>query len=844
MTLVRFAGDVYIRDYHIKTKSLVGSEAVVEVGIDHVSKASDEGVRFSIVGDEGKIAETRITCSKGESYESVSFVLKNIRAWSAEDPVLYFLRIETSSGVRDIPFGIRTSEIKDGLLQVNGIPVLLKGVNRHDHHFEKGRAISEEDVFKDLVLMKKYNVNAIRCSHYPSHPALLKWADILGFYVIDEADLECHGFLYVDSNGTAPQKGSGTPSEPQYFDSPQEYTSNNPRWKDAYLDRAQRMAERDKNHPSVIMWSLGNESFFGQNHVEMYDYLKKHHPLPVHYEGDKENDQASVVDVYSRMYPSHEEVKNEALKDSSKPYILCEFGHAMGNGPGGLKEYFDLFYKYRRLQGGFIWEWANHGLKKPVPGRLGEHFYGYGGDFGETVHDGTFVMDGLCTSEHNPTPGFYEYKYVIQPAGITFCESTEANKLELSVKNLLDIKSLTCDDYYLLVSISQISKDPSNVNKTEHTTKQEIQINTPISPRENAVYCVDLPQRVDGTGASELVVTASLRTQADSIWANKDHEVAFGQFTKPISSLEPQTETNNSHVEVIDSLSNCIVRTSTSHVEFSRATGTIRNVVVNNQQQILQGPKLGFWRAPTDNDLGDAGDGSGVVKEWRDHFVSELVESVESLSCEKLNSATVKVFVVSWIAPPVVQWVIKCATEYTITQNPDSLEISMSLNLNPQGPHPKTIPRIGLDFILSDSITQADWFGNDVESYPDSRTAGKLGVHSSCTNELFTPYEVPQENGNRSETRWVKLSSPNSVQQLLAIATNDPFNFAIQPHTPKQLEQAQHLYELEKYRKQNRLHLNFEVQGLGSQSCGPPVLPKDSLQLKPIHNYAIKLIIK
>jgi beta-galactosidase len=829
VTLVRFDRNDYVWDFHVKTKSLVGNDAVVEVGINHVSKKGGKTVSLSIVGKEGKIAGDSITCSKGTSYESVSFNLNGIRAWNAEDPVLYSLRIEAGSDVREVPFGIRTSEIKDGLLQVNGVPVLLKGVNRHDHHFEKGRAISEEDVFNDLVLMKKYNVNAIRCSHYPSHPALLKWADILGFYVVDEADIECHGFLLVDKNGVAPQKGNGTPSGPQYFDSPKEYTSNNPRWKDAYLDRAQRMAERDKNHASVIMWSLGNESFFGQNHVAMYDYLKKHHPLPVHYEGDQENDQANLVDVYSRMYPSHEDVENEAKKDIAKPYILCEFGHAMGNGPGGLKEYFDLFYKYSRLQGGFIWEWANHGLKKAVPGRSGESFYGYGGDFGETVHDGTFVMDGLCTSEHNPTPGFYEYKHVIQPADITFKETKGGNHVDLSVKNLLDIKPLTGDDYHLLVSISQISKDPSHADQAEHTVEHPIQIDVPISPKETAVYSVDLPPVAENVGPSDLVIVASLLTKADSIWANKNHVVAFGQFTKSLSNPTPQSKSTGAHIEVVDGLSHCTIRTSTSHIEFSRATGTLQKLVVNNQQQVIKGPKLGFWRAPTDNDLGDAGDGSGVVKEWRDHFVNELVESVESLTYETLDSSTVKVNVVSWISPPVVQWLLKTTTEYTITQHPEALEIALSVNLNPQGPHPNTLPRIGLDFILNDSITQANWFGNDVETYPDSKHSGRLGIHSSCTKDLFTPYEVPQDNGNRTDVRWIKLTSPNSTQQVFAIARDDPFNFAIQPWTAKQLEQANHLYELDQYKKQNHLHLNFAVHGLGSQSCGPPTLPKDRL---------------
>jgi beta-galactosidase len=320
--------------------------------------------------------------------------------WTAETPTLYQVEItllQADTVVQTIghKIGFRKVELKNGNITVNGTPVFFRGVNRHDHHPRLGRAVPRSFIYQDLLLMKQHNINAVRCSHYPSHPTILSMCDELGLWVIDEADLECHGFEQASAQAA-------------------KFTSDNEDWRAAYLDRMTQLVQRDKNHTSVIIWSLGNESFYGRNHKAMYEYAKSFDPgRLVHYEGDV---QAESADMFSYMYPSVEKLvelaKQNTADDGSfeKPIILCEYAHAMGNGPGLLQDYHVTFKGHPSLQGGFIWEWANHGLWKEQDG-----IYAYGGDFGDVPNDGTFVMDGLCNSEHKPTPGLVELKKVFEP---------------------------------------------------------------------------------------------------------------------------------------------------------------------------------------------------------------------------------------------------------------------------------------------------------------------------------------------------------------------------------------------------------------------------------------------
>lgn len=373
------------------------------------------------------IGKTEVSVNHETKKAELSLKVNKPNKWTAETPYLYQTEIVLKSADSKVShkvqqrIGFRKVELIDGLMTVNGKRIRLRGVNRHEHHPLLGRSVPLEFAKRDLLLMKTHNINALRCAHQPHDPRILDLCDELGLWVMGEADLECHGFY------DAVARPLDIPEEMDYgerkklaFPQAAQFTSNNPKWKDAYLDRIQAVINRDKNHASIIIWSLGNEAFYGDNHKAMFEYCTKVDPgRLVHYEGDE---QAVTTHMYSYMYPSVEKLiqscKEEGVKDGKfdKPIVLCEYGHAMGNGPGWLEDYEQAFRDYPRLQGGFIWEWANHGLWKEEDG---QGFYAYGGDFGDEPNDGTFVMDGLVSSTHQPTPGLTEYKKVIQPVGFS-----------------------------------------------------------------------------------------------------------------------------------------------------------------------------------------------------------------------------------------------------------------------------------------------------------------------------------------------------------------------------------------------------------------------------------------
>ena len=364
--------------------------------------------------------------------------------WTAEEPYLYSLRITIRNEYEkeDIQtiqqrVGFRQVEIRNGNITVNGKPIMFRGVNRHDHHPLLGRAVPLSFVKKDLLLMKQHNINAVRCSHYPSHPRLYDLCDELGLWVLDEADLECHGFYEAVARPLdIPEHMDYKKRKALTFPQAAKFTSDNPAWREAYLDRMKQLVERDKNHACVIIWSLGNEAFYGSNHRVMYEWGKSYDTSrPIHYEGDTK---ALSADMFSYMYPTLAELEKYAQAEGrnfTKPVILCEYGHAMGNGPGALEEYQEAFRTHRRLQGGFIWEWANHGLWK-TDGATGKAYYAYGGDFGDVPNDGGFVMDGLCFSDHKPTPGLTELKKVYAPLHVDIVGNT------IVITNRLDFLDL------------------------------------------------------------------------------------------------------------------------------------------------------------------------------------------------------------------------------------------------------------------------------------------------------------------------------------------------------------------------------------------------------------------
>ena len=417
-----------------------------------------------------------------------------VRPWSAESPSRYAVTVTAGGETVTLQLGFRTVAITDGQLTVNGVPLLLRGVNRHEFHPDLGRVVPAEVARQDVLLMKRHNINAVRTSHYPPTAEFLDLCDELGLWVVDECDLETHGFGLLDWRRNP---------------------SDDPRWSAAYLDRMQRMVERDKNHPSIIMWSLGNEAGVGANHGLMADWTRQRDSRPIHYEGDRE---CRYTDVYSRMYASHAEVDaigrqaEKPLADADRdarrramPFIQCEYAHAMGNGPGGLSEYQELFEKYPRCQGGFIWEWLDHGIRQRTAD--GQEFFAYGGDFGEPVHDGNFVIDGLVFPDRTPSPGLIETAAVFAPVRI---EESPAGVRIRNLHGFIDTSFLT------FTYTAEVDGVPVQAGTLDVK---------PIAPGEEAE--VPVPEVPAGAGERRLTVRAVLA--ADEPWAAAGHQVAAGQ---------------------------------------------------------------------------------------------------------------------------------------------------------------------------------------------------------------------------------------------------------------------------------------------------------------------------
>lgn len=385
---------IHLQDYSIWTEIATKHSPAV-IHIHHERSHPSSHLELSLYDPRGKKLLSKTVTSHTDA--PFRLTVSETLEWTAETPHLYFLAFHLAGSDSYVcqRFGFREVRLINGVLSINGAPIKIRGVNRHEHHPDSGRTVPYEFLKRDLLLMKTHNINAIRTSHQINDPRLYDLADELGLYIMDEADLECHG-CQMAVEGTNPAS----------------LLSDNPDWEESYLDRARQMVQRDKNHASVIFWSLGNESFYGRNHKAMYNWIKSVDPRrPVHYEGDSS---AATADMYSRMYlPVAFLVAFAQEKGWTKPYVLCEYAHAMGNGPGAIKEYVEAFYKYPRLIGGFVWEWANHGLRTKT--KDGIEYMAYGGDFGDDPNDGCFVMDGLVDSNHDPTPGLVEYKKAIEP---------------------------------------------------------------------------------------------------------------------------------------------------------------------------------------------------------------------------------------------------------------------------------------------------------------------------------------------------------------------------------------------------------------------------------------------
>lgn len=793
-----------IWDVHARTSFDSGyRDAVLSVKAVLQGDATGLALQAVLLDGDTEIAKSKTVV---ESSAPVTFemAVNSPLPWSAETPHLYTLVLAlTDSAGREIAVtplkvGFREIEMKNGNLLVNGRAVKFKGVNRHEFHPDTGRTLSLDTMIQDILLMKRHNINAVRTSHYCDDPRWYDLCDYYGIYLIDECDLETHGF---GVNGWR-----RNPTE-------------DPHWEAACVDRMVRMVERDKNHPSVIMWSLGNESNFGCNHYAMAARAREIDPSrPIHYEGDRE---VKVADVFSQMYTHLDKVieigsaelppgAQDPVHRAEIPFILCEYAHAMGNGPGGLIDYWDAFYKYPRLQGGFIWEWMDHGIRQ-FAGQ-GTEYFAYGGDFGDYPNDGNFICDGLLFPNRTPSPGLIEYKKVIEPVQV---DAVDLAQGVFRFTNRYDFRTLRHLKLSWKVEVDGKPFAGGDVDTPDAAPGQSVETTIAYSAPN------PVPQHT--------YLMLSFTLAEDEPWAAAGHEVAWAQFELPAAeSKQELAATTPAKFE--ESPTRIIVSGPDFELAFDRVRAIISKWVVSGCDLLLSGPKLDFFRAAIDNDRPWDVAGAWQKADWE--HLTHRTDDVQVQACDSV----VKIAVKETIGQPAVDRRFVCDYIYTIDGNG---LICIEVHGVPVGEWPDTLPRIGLTMSVPLTLRQVTWFGRGPgESYIDSKQAGKFGLYSMDVDEMYTPYVFPQEFGNRTDVSWVSLTNADGAGLL---AESDPtINFSAKRFTAADLEHARHTSDL-RPRDEIILSLDYRHNGLGSASCGPG--PWAKYQLHP-HEFSFRVRLR
>jgi beta-galactosidase len=713
----------------------------------------------------------------GKAEVKFSQFVENPMKWSAETPHLYSLVLsilDESGGTIETlgcKTGFRKVEIKGGQLLVNGLPIMIKGVNRHEHEPETGRVVSEEYMMRDIRLMKQFNINAVRTSHYPNVPRWYELCDQYGLYVIDEANIESHGMGYH----------------------PDRTLGNNPDWKKAHLERTIRMVERDKNHPSIIIWSLGNEAGDGVNFEATYAWIKKRDSSrPVQYE------QAGIrphTDIVCPMYRQTHHLENFLSRGlENRPLILCEYAHAMGNSVGNLQDYWNYFEKHRELQGGFIWDWVDQGLLKR--NEDGEEFWAYGGDFGPpgTPSEKNFCINGLVFPDRKLHPHIWEVKKVYQYIKVS---PVDLKSGQVEILNTYDFINLEIFEaiWTVMGGAEEIAK--GKLPKMD------------IPPHQSQVVTLSLPRIQPEPGAEYFLKLSFTLSESTPLMA-AGHEVAWEQFRLPVFKPAPQMEVKKFPRLSLREKDKLIeIKGKNFRVTFDKMTGVLSSLVFENTELIKFGPTPNFWRAPTDNDFG--WDMPRRLKIWKDAGSERTVESIIG---KQLSVREVQVDVISSL--PAGE--SKYFTTYRIFGSGD---IIIKNRFVPGGTELPEMPRFGMKMTLPVEFDHISWFGRGPhENYSDRKTGSPIGVYSGEVMDLFHSYIRPQENGNRTDVRWIALSNEKGIGLLavgMPLLSFSAHHFREEDFDPGLEKQQRHTFHVKK-RDLVSLKLDYRQMGVGGDT--------------------------
>jgi beta-galactosidase len=726
------------------------------------------------------------------------------RLWSAETPDLYTLvvTVHGPSGAESATcrVGFRSVEVRDRQLLVNGRPVMIAGVNRHDHDATTGTAVSRELMEADILAMKRFNINAVRASHYPNDPYWLDLCDRYGLYVIDEANVEAHAF---------------------YFD-----LCRDPRYTRAFVERVRNMIERDKNHPSVIAWSLGNESGYGTNHDVAAGYARSLDPTrPLHYEGaisrqggEDWSGGRTATDIICPMYAPIDDIVAwaESATDDPRPLILCEYSHAMGNSNGSLADYWAAFRQHRGLQGGFIWEWVDHGIRRI--GEQGRAYWAYGGDFGDHPNDANFVCDGLVWPDRAPHPALYEHKYLIQPVRVDLVDAARGTLRIVNCQHFRDMSWLRGTWELAVDGVVVRAGDLPEL---------------PVGPGGAQTVTLDLD--VPSTPAGERFLTVRLYQREATPWASAGHEVAWEQIALPATERPIRPARVPAAVAVEERQGGIVLHADMFRAEFDGETGMLVRFGAGTGNVLRRGPLLNVWRAAIDNDgLKLRSDPRKPLARWQTLGLPHLSHDLRGIRVVERSAEAATIEIVH-AASGRARWEdFTHMHRYTMLASGELL-VEHVVRL---GEGITDIPRVGVGLILEPGLERLAWYGRGPwDNYSDRKASAMVGLWHSTVSEQYVPYIMPQEHGHKCDVRRLMLSGDDGRE--LEVMGHPTFEFSALHLSDDDLFRATHTTDLYP-RSDIFLNIDAAQRGLGTLSCGPDTLER-YLLLEDEYRFAFTL---
>ena len=783
---------VHVHDLTVVTEfdeNYCDAELQISCDLNNISATPVAGLQLhaQLFDGEKCIAEQSLDALSVQNSAICQFLIpvKQPKQWNAEHPNLYLLLLTLRNNHGEIievvpqQVGFRDIKVRDGLFYVNGRYLKLHGVNRHDHDCLKGRAVDMARVERDIILMKQHNINSVRTAHYPNDPRFYALCDQYGLFVMAETDVESHGFANVGNISRI---------------------TDDPAWEQAYVERIERHVLAQKNHPSIIIWSLGNESGYGCNIRAMAARCKQLDPTRlVHYEEDRD---AEVVDVISTMYSRVSMMNAFGEYPHPKPRIICEYAHAMGNGPGGLAQYQAVFNQHKSLQGHYVWEWCDHGLL--VHDEQGRERYQYGGDYGDYPNNYNFCMDGLIYPDQRPGPGLREYKQVLCPVNIRPTQQDDV----LLVENRYWFSTLGDIEFKVAYQVDgkTIAQQTLSLPHLLPGEAEELQLTAPALP------------------AGEVFINIEIVKRSTTSWSDAMH--SLGQFQilrQQAVSRELLSLNQHSALRCETQQHSLVISGNEFALTFCRLSGELVSWLVDGEEIVGRAPHLTFFKPTIDNHKQEF---EGL---WQPYHVHLMQHNFRTMRHFSQGEDTV-VEITSTIAPPVFDFGMRCTYQWRITP---AGHVSLDLSGTPYGNYQAIVQKIGLDFGISTRFKQVEYYGRGPgENYADSCQSNLIGHYRQPVETLFENYPFPQDNGNRQDVRW--LSVEDEKGNGIFIQPSKPINFSLWPYSAEMLQQAQHINELEKG-DYLTLNLDDQILGLGSNSWGSEVLDSFRVYLKPFH---------